>query len=146
MRRCNIYPVPTAGTTHNNPGFVILFIGQNTNKNGDIKSLFYYLYKVNLSTHDKLLIQQFFANKPVKKAYLFGSYARNTAVKSTSDIDILVELDHSKPIGLLFFTFQYELEDLLRRKVDLVSDEGLSRHVRPYVEKDKILIYDRTVD
>jgi len=98
---------------------------------------------VNLSIHDKRLIQQFFADKPVKKAFLFGSYARNTAIKDSSDIDILVELDHSKPVGLQFFTFQYELEDLLKRKVDLVSDEGLSKHVRPYVEKDKILIYDR---
>lgn len=98
---------------------------------------------MNLSIHDKLLIQQFFADKPVKKAFLFGSYARNAAIKDSSDIDILVELDHSKPVGLQFFTFQYELEDILKRKVDLVSDEGLSKHVRPYVEKDKILIYDR---
>lgn len=98
---------------------------------------------MNLSSSESQLLKQYFASRPVKKAYLFGSYARNTAVKETSDIDILVELDHSQPIGLKFFTYQYELEDLLKRKVDLVSTDGLSKYIRPYVDKDKILIYDR---
>ncbi|WP_428842639.1 nucleotidyltransferase domain-containing protein, partial [Mammaliicoccus sciuri] len=44
-----------------------------------------------LSTHDTNLLRQYFADKPVKRVYLFGSYARNTAVKGTSDIDILLE-------------------------------------------------------
>ena len=52
---------------------------------------------MNLSVADKLLLQQYFAGIPVKKAYLFGSVARNEA-NQESDIDILVELDHSKPI------------------------------------------------
>jgi len=97
---------------------------------------------MHLSAADKLLLQQFFAGKPVKKAYLFGSYARNTAVKDTSDIDILVELDYSKHIGLGFIQMKFDLEGLLHRKVDLVSDDGLSKYVKPYVDKDKILIYE----
>ncbi len=99
---------------------------------------------MHLSTNDKLLLQQFFAGRPVKKAFVFGSYARDTAIKGKSDLDILVELDHSKPIGMKFFTYQSELEELMKRKVDLVSSEGLSRFVRPYVDKEKILIYERT--
>ncbi len=98
---------------------------------------------MNLSSIDKLLLQQFFAERPVKKAYLFGSYARNEAGEN-SDIDILVELDHSKPIGMKFFTYRDELEELLHRKVDMVSSEGLSRHVKPFIDKDKLLIYERT--
>ena len=97
---------------------------------------------MNLSISDKLLLQQFFAGRPVKKAYLFGSYARNEA-GTGSDIDILVELDHSEPIGMKFFTYQADLEDLLKIKVDLVSSEGLSKHVKQYVDKDKVLIYER---
>ncbi len=86
-----------------------------------------------------------FAGKPVKKAYLFGSYARNTAVKEgVSDIDILLELDYSKPIGMKFFSFQRELENLLHNKVDVVTHDGLSKYVLPYIEKDKILIYEAT--
>jgi predicted nucleotidyltransferase len=100
---------------------------------------------MNLSTADKLILQQFFAGKPIKKAYLFGSYARNEA-DSKSDIDIMVELDYNKPIGMKFFTYHEELEELLQKKVDLVSTDGISRHVRPFVDKDKILIYERAND
>lgn len=97
---------------------------------------------MNLSIANKLLLQQFFASKPVKKAYLFGSYARNEA-DAKSDIDIMVELDHSKPIGMKFFTYHEELEELLQKKVDLVSSDGLSRHIKPFIDKDKILIYEK---
>jgi len=88
-------------------------------------------------------IQHFFADRQVKRAYLFGSHSRNDA-NTNSDVDILVELDHSTPIGMKFFAYQLELEDLLKMKVDLVSSEGLSKYVRPFVDKDKILIYERT--
>ena len=97
---------------------------------------------MNLSNNEKILLQRFFSGKPVKKAYLFGSYARNEAGKD-SDIDILVELDHSSPIGMKFFVYQAELQELLKTKVDLVSTEGLSKYVRPLIDKDKILIYER---
>ena len=90
----------------------------------------------------KTKLHQFFADKPVKKAYLFGSYARNEA-DSDSDIDILVELDYAQPIGMKFFGFQAELEDLLNKKVDLVTSDGLSKYVKPFIDKDKILIYER---
>ena len=97
---------------------------------------------MNLSKNEKILLQRFFSGKPVKKAYLFGSYARNEAGKD-SDIDILVELDHSSPIGMKFFVYQAELQELLKTKVDLVSTEGLSKYVKPLIDKDKILIYER---
>ena len=96
---------------------------------------------MELSATEKLLLQRFFARKPVRKAYLFGSYARHEAIEN-SDLDILVELDHRTPIGMKFFTYQLELEELLKRKVDLVSSEGLSRHIKPFVDRDKILIYE----
>src|SRR5438270_13687324 len=97
---------------------------------------------MNLSLTDKLLLQQYFAGIPVKTAYLFGSAARNEATQE-SDIDILVELDHSKPIGMKFFVYQSDVEELLQKKVDLVTTEGISRHVKPFIDKDKILIYER---
>lgn len=87
-------------------------------------------------------IKNFFSGRPVKKAYVFGSYSRDEADEN-SDIDILVELDHSKPIGMKFFSYKDELEQILQKKVDLVSDEGLSKYVKPFVDKDKVLIYER---
>ncbi len=97
---------------------------------------------MKLSQTDQSLLQQFFTGRPVKKAYLFGSYARDEA-DVDSDLDILVELDHSQPIGMKFFAYQTELQELLHKKVDLVSSQGLSRHVQPFIDRDKILIYER---
>ena len=87
-------------------------------------------------------IKVFFRSKPVLRAYLFGSEARNES-EINSDIDILVELDYSKPIGLEFVKMQLELEELLNKKVDLLSSKGVSKYIRPYVNQDKILIYEK---
>jgi len=87
-------------------------------------------------------IKRFFRNKPVLKAYLFGSYSRDEA-DDDSDIDILVELDYSQPIGLEFIKMQLELQDLLKRQVDLLSEKAVSKHIQPFIEKEKVLIYEK---
>lgn len=87
-------------------------------------------------------LKNYFSKKPILRAYLFGSYARKEA-HSNSDIDILVELDYSEPIGFKFYNIREELKNLLGKKVDLVSEAGLSDFVRPFVEKDRVLIYER---
>ena len=73
---------------------------------------------------------------------MFGSYARNEAI-NTSDIDVLVDLDYSQFVGLEFVQMQLDLQDLLAQKVDLVSSRGLSKYIKPIIEKEKILIYER---
>jgi predicted nucleotidyltransferase len=98
---------------------------------------------VDLLLRNKKKLHQFFAGKPVKRAYLFGSYARNEADED-SDLDILVELDYQQPIGMKFFEYRLELEELLNIKVDLVTTDGLSKYVKPFIDKDKKLIYERT--
>jgi predicted nucleotidyltransferase len=85
-------------------------------------------------------IKAYFETRPVLKAYLFGSYARDEATLQ-SDIDILVDLDYSQRIGLQFFQMKIELEELLKTKVDLVSSNGLSKYIKPIVEGEKQLIY-----
>lgn len=81
-------------------------------------------------------------NKPVKRAFLFGSAARNQE-NEKSDIDILVELDYSQPIGLSFLRMKLELEDLLNRKVDLLTFNSVSKYIQPYIDAEKILIYEK---
>jgi Predicted nucleotidyltransferases len=97
---------------------------------------------MNLSASDLLILQQYFTRIPVKKAYLFGSRARNEA-RPESDIDLLLELDHSQPIGMTFFLYKTDLEALLHKKIDLITTGSISRHLKPFIEKDKILIYER---
>ena len=97
---------------------------------------------MKLSAQNIKTIRHFFSGVPVKKAYLFGSYSRNDA-NENSDIDILVELDHATPIGMQFFTYADELQNLLKKKVDIVSDEGLSKYIKPFIDNEKVLIYER---
>lgn len=88
------------------------------------------------------IIKDFFSRQPVLKAYLFGSYGRGNENKD-SDIDLLVELDYSQPIGLEFIQMKLDLQNLLSKKVDLVSTRGLSKYIQPILDKEKKLIYAR---
>ncbi len=83
-------------------------------------------------------IKKYFSGQPVKKVYLFGSMARNEA-NFQSDIDLLVELNESVDL-FQFAEMQWQLEELLKRKIDLVSTNGISQRLQPYIEKDKYLI------
>ena len=87
-------------------------------------------------------IQAYLATQPVERAYLFGSCSRGEETKD-SDVDLLVKLDYSKPIGMRYFQMMTDLESKLGRTVDLVSEDGLLSFARPYVDHDKIMIYER---
>ena len=88
-------------------------------------------------------LRHYFSPHPVLKAWLFGSFSRGEETKD-SDVDIMVSLDKSKPIGLKFFGMWSDLEELLGRKVDLVSEGTLLPFAQESVERDKILVYERT--
>lgn len=91
----------------------------------------------------KQIISSYFKTKPVLKAWLFGSFARGEETP-TSDVDILIMLDYSQPIGMEFFGMYEDLKELLGRNVDLVTDRSLASFARNSVEQDKLLIYERT--
>lgn len=97
---------------------------------------------MNLNSNQINIIKNFFSKQPVLKAYLFGSYSRGNE-NENSDIDLLVELDYSQPIGLEFIQMQLDLQKLLSKKVDLVSARGLSKYIQPILDKEKKLIYAR---
>ena len=70
----------------------------------------------------------------VKKASIFGSYARGEQ-KKKSDIDILIE--PPKRMGLKFVSLALEMEKRLGKKVDLITYTGISPHLKAYVLKDE---------
>lgn len=53
----------------------------------------------------------------VRKAVLFGSYARGEA-RPVSDVDILVD---SGLIGLAFYGFGYDVSQALKKEIDLID-------------------------
>ena len=67
----------------------------------------------------------------VKKIGVFGSYSRGEETPE-SDIDVLVEF--FEPLGWEFFDLKEYLEEILARKVDLVTENA----IRPQM-KEKIL-------
>ena len=89
------------------------------------------------------IIADYFKTQPVVRAWLFGSFARGEETP-LSDVDILVALDHSQPIGLKFFGMWNDLEDLLDREVDLVEEGTLMPFAVDSANNDKKLIYERT--
>lgn len=60
---------------------------------------------------------------------VFGSVARGEA-GPTSDIDLLVKMDRGRSL-LDLIELSQKLESFLQRKVDILTDEGLS----PYLEE-----------
>lgn len=89
------------------------------------------------------LLQQYFINQPVLKAWLFGSYARGEQTPD-SDVDVLVALDYSQKVGLLKFASMYlDLKKLLNKEVDLVEEGTLRPYAAKTANKEKKLIYER---
>ncbi|MCL6461813.1 hypothetical protein SAMN05444372_108120 [Flavobacterium micromati] len=95
--------------------------------------------KLTLEQIDQIKI--FFSDKPVKKVYLFGSYARGEA-NENSDVDLLIDWDYSRIIGLDYVFWWEEIKELLHKDVDFVSLKYVSPLIENYVNEDKILIYE----
>lgn len=79
-------------------------------------------------------------NYGVNRAYLFGSFARGDQAED-SDIDFLVEYAPDA-VRTLFkaVELKYELEDILQRKVDVLTEAAISPYIKPYVLKDRRVI------
>lgn len=89
-------------------------------------------------------IREYFKDKPVLRAWLFGSYSRGEETDE-SDIDILVDYDRSKErVSLLKMGgMLMDLSELFGCRVDLVDNRGLMNFARKSVDNDKVLIYER---
>ena len=89
-------------------------------------------------------IKRYLSSQPVVKAWLFGSFARGEE-REDSDVDILVSFDDNAHVSLLKHAgMMCDLEDILRRPVDLINELSLYPEVRKTVDHDKILIYERS--
>ena len=90
-------------------------------------------------------IRHYLDGQPIERAWLFGPFARGEA-NPDSDIDLLVQFDHREKIDLFdYIGIQQDLEDLTGRKVDLVEAGQARDHVKPNIDRDKELIYEKTI-
>jgi predicted nucleotidyltransferase len=87
---------------------------------------------------------------PILKPYIsrlavFGSTVRGEASKK-SDLDLLVKLKPSNKRPKLGLFKLMEIEEALAKKlgreIDLVTEDSLSPYIRPYVDKEKVILYE----
>jgi len=95
---------------------------------------------MNKETISKL-IADYFKTQPVLKAWLFGSYSRGEQCED-SDVDILIVPDQG--VGLFKLSGMHlDLQEILKVRVDLITEKGLLPFARESADRDKILIYER---
>jgi len=82
-----------------------------------------------LKEHKPILEERYF----VKRIGIFGSYARDEQ-KKESDVDIIVEF--TSPVGFKFIELKLYLEEILDKKVDLVTPNALKPQIKESVLKE----------
>lgn len=90
----------------------------------------------------KQIIKAYFTGKPVKKVWLFGSYARGEA-NEDSDVDFLVDIEKDSKLGIKYYHWHTELEVILNKKVDIVTAGWENEFIKPFIDRDKNIIYER---
>ncbi len=101
---------------------------------------------MELTTSQINQIKTFFTDKPVKKVYLFGSYARGEADEN-SDVDLLIDWDYSKHIGWEYAVWWEEIIEIMNKKVGFWSvkytpNNYTPKYILESIETDKILIFE----
>lgn len=118
------------------------YLGLNLNK----KELFEKEKQADIQLIPKKKIDKKLFNKirvilkknKIKKAGIFGSYARGEQRKN-SDIDILIQPNKNSS-GFAFFGLQDDLSKELNKKVDLVTYNGLSPYLKERILNQEVKI------
>ena len=95
---------------------------------------------MNLNSQNIKTLSNYFRDKPVIKAYLFGSQVRNQLTKD-SDIDILVKFSRRKSL-LDIVKLEREISTELGKKVDLLTEAAISPYLRDRILSELKVIYE----
>ena len=88
-------------------------------------------------------IAEFCRKHHIRKLALFGSVLRDD-FRPESDIDVLVEFEVGHVPGLVFFSMEAELAEILGHKVELHTPQFLSRYFREKVMAEAEVQYVAT--
>lgn len=80
-------------------------------------------------------------SRGVLKAALFGSVVRGEVGKK-SDVDVLVQLEEGKTL-LDLVKLQFDLEDKLGQKVDLLTYGSIHSLLKDIILKEQQIIYEK---
>jgi len=90
-------------------------------------------------------ISQLCSLHDVKTLFAFGSVITDS-LRKDSDIDLLVDIDDKDPLIYAdnYFELKFQLEDILKRPVDLLEDKSLKNpFLKKQIDNTKVLIYGR---
>ncbi|MFT5368885.1 MAG: putative nucleotidyltransferase [Candidatus Latescibacterota bacterium] len=90
----------------------------------------------NLIIKEKARILELAQKHGARDVRVFGSMARNDATHK-SDVDLLVDLEEGRDLFDLG-AFQMDIQDLLHRKVDVVTENSLHLMIRDRVLSEAI--------
>ena len=71
----------------------------------------------------------------VKQLGVFGSFAKGVGIHKDSDVDLLVEFEQGKKTYDNFMDLSFFLEELLGRKIELITQQSLSKYIGPHILK-----------
>jgi len=75
----------------------------------------------------------------VKRLGLFGSFVRGEQTPD-SDVDLLVEFEQGEKTFDHFMQLSFLLEDLLQRRVELVTTDALSPYIGPHILEEVVYV------
>lgn len=91
----------------------------------------------------KNILKDIFKNFAVKKAILFGSYAKNTPTEK-SDIDLVIDSE-GKLLNIYFYGLLEDLVQKLQKNVDLFEITEIQKDSKIYkdIENEGVIIYEK---
>lgn len=91
----------------------------------------------------KQMLKEILINTDVKKAILFGSYAKNLATK-TSDIDLLID-SNGKIKGLKFFAISDMIREKFDKDVDVIEKCEIDKNskIEKEIRKTGVVVYEK---
>ncbi|MEB2778085.1 nucleotidyltransferase domain-containing protein [Algoriphagus sp. D3-2-R+10] len=98
---------------------------------------------MKISDNNINLIKKLCEKYRVRTFSAFGSVTRDD-FSDDSDIDFVVDFDENDPFKYtdLYFELKENLEDLLKRQIDLIEERGIkNRFFKKELDATKVLIY-----
>ena len=91
----------------------------------------------------KLILSEILNRFAVKKAILFGSYAKNTQT-SNSDIDLVIDSE-GKLLNIYFYGLLEELVQKLGKNIDLFEISEIQKDSKIYndIKNEGVVVYER---
>ena len=85
-------------------------------------------------------IEDFCKKNDIEYLAIFGSYARGD-FREDSDIDVLVKFNKRKSL-LDLVRMERELSRIMNRKVDLLTENSISKYLRDIIKRELVVVYE----